>query len=131
MMKNILCGLMVLGCISGNCWGMKAEMLEQSKIRSLVSDVAVFPEDSADLRSLVCMLLDTNNGQKNSEMAIECCDSWKFDNNIKLEQVACMLQTVLRDWSDYGYVMSVDYYINGAFSGKFGPYNIPDEVDCY
>ena len=22
MIKNILCGLMILGCVSGNCWGM-------------------------------------------------------------------------------------------------------------
>jgi len=129
-MKKLVLGLAVCGYVAVS--GMESETQEMSRIKELVSNVAVSPEDSEDLRTLIGILSDPRDGQKNSEMAILCFDDLQsVDNVINFEQVFSMLQTVLRDWTDYGYPMSVDYYIKGAFSGKFGPYSIPDEVDCY
>ena len=124
-MKKMVLGLAVCWCVTVG--GMENE--KTSKIKELVSSVVVHPEDSAELRELVEILSDSEEG---TETAMECCNNLSTATaTVEFQQIASMLQAIRRDWSEYGYSMPVDYYIKGAFSGKFGPYNIPDDVEFY
>lgn len=103
---------------------------DSSRVNSLVSSVVKHPENSDDLRELVELLTDQRTGEENSEIAMD--RSYELDipdYTLRQSQVVNMLLSIRGDWRDYGYARSVDYYISGAFSGKFGPYNIPDEVE--
>ena len=120
-MKKLVLGLAVCCGISG---------ANGSELEGLADEVGTHPRERIVLRDLVDLLTGSNNVIEDCETVIdrfEDLESREWD--IDFRRIYAMVLAIRRDFSCYGYVLSSDYYCNGARSGMFGPYNIPDDVE--
>lgn len=118
-MKNFVLGLAVCGCLTV-CDGVRG----MDNISGLVSDLAQDPSNSVRLTELVTELVDQENGFDNSLRANECVirSQVALKNKDDFSKVCCMIDAILRDWLTRDCVESLKFYINGAKTGKFGPF---------
>lgn len=123
MKKLILGCCLALVLSDGECWGMSVD--------SLVSQLAKDPSDDGKLTMLVNELTNEKTGSDNTDLAIDVTQSIDVREELKpdFEKVVCMIFGVAHDWCcGYKRMHFPAYYVEGAKTGKFGPYhNIPND----
>ena len=120
---------MILGCClafvlsDGECWGVSVDRL--------VSQLAENPNDDGTLTMLVNELTNEKTGSDNTDLAIEVTQSIYVTKELKFafEKIVSMIFGIAHDWCcGYKRMHLPRYYVEGAKTGKFGPYyNIPND----
>lgn len=124
MIKKLILGLaLFLGCISQDAMGME----------SLVSDIAKDPTNRDKLKNLVVALVDKSEGASRTEAVISILSGIQIDerDRVDLDKIDCMIGIVSSDWYEgCRKIHSVDYYVDGALNGEFGPYDLYSGKVC-
>ncbi len=98
-----------------------------SEIQQLVNEVAQNPTDTTRLQPLVEALIDEENGSSRTEDAIKALKSIQVAEQYKesFDHVDCMIWEIYENWGGgYKRINFINYYIDGALNGRFGPYNL-------
>ena len=128
MMKKLLLGIAVCCGVSG----MACEYANgMNSVAAIVSDIAEDPCNKTKLTTLVEKLTNEETGSGDTDLAIDVAQSTEVKEELKLdfEKIVCMIFGIAHDWCcGYKRMHSPEYYIEGAKTGKFGPYyNIPND----
>lgn len=122
-MKNILYGLMSFGLISVCCWGMENGnncLMEEDLLNNVT------------LRELVTMCIDEQEGEAFTRNLLKTkTQIGNLGSDINLARIVAMFKAISADWRRAGYygVADLNYYISGASSGRFGPFELKDFKD--
>ncbi len=119
----VFCSCLAFGLFNGDCCGMD--------VKDLIPQIAENPDDNGKLIMLVSELTNEKTGSDNTDVAIDVAQSIDVREELKpaFEKIVCMIFGVAHDWCcGYKRMHFPEYYIEGAKSGKFGPYyNIPND----
>ena len=121
--KLVFSSCLALALFYGDCWGMD--------IKDLVPQIAENPNDDGTLTMLVNELTNEETGSDNTDQAIDVAQSIDVREELKpaFEKIVCMIFGIAHDWCcGYKRMHFPAYYVEGAKTGKFGPYyNIPND----
>lgn len=124
MMKKLFFSLVL-------CFGIAGMMCEDVRgmedVKSLVSDLAKDPTNHDTLENLVDALVDKENGSSRTDEAISVLSNIHVDEQYKtaLDKIDCMIGLISSDWYEgYRKIHPVEYYVDGALNGEFGPYDL-------
>ena len=116
MMKKLILGLAVCGCVAVN--GME--------LTRLADEVVAYPRDTDKLKAMVLSVIEDNNKTLQARSYIHSkIDSLEAEEatytQLYLYRVCSMLYQLSRDIRNYG-PYSIDHYVYGAIEGNFGPF---------
>lgn len=118
----VLSSFLVIGLVSNECCGMD--------VKTLVGDLAKDPSNKTKLTELVKLLVDPITGKKCASQLIDDIEEVQVGKKQKgcFKKISCMISDLYYDWGGgYQCIHEVNYYVDGAYDGFFGPYIFGDE----
>lgn len=118
-MKKLVLGLTVCWCVTANGMNEYFKALEHD------------PQDKDQLSKLVDLCVQ-KTGERDARLALNMFKEAKTrTKNVSWERIGAMLYAIVYDWDRAGYYGVGDclYYVNGVYTGRFGPFTSGDFKD--
>ncbi|MBR1735282.1 MAG: hypothetical protein IJ730_07595 [Alphaproteobacteria bacterium] len=89
----------------------------------LVNSVMEDPTSYHNVSALVSSVIEDDAKITNAESELKnrLCNNEIVNNELIIERICCMLYSLSRDLRSYN-LSSIDYYVEGARKGLFGPF---------